>query len=94
MYLTIQAKPVLTHPLGFFFSFLLPAGSDQDNRAGWCESRRRPAPPAEPVAQQQAGGACQRGAQHAVGAQGHSQTGQFSRHVAESEFQRCASAQE
>lgn len=71
--------------------FLLPPGSDQDNGAGRRESRRRAAPPAEPVAQQQAGGARQRGAQHAVGAQGHSQTGPFSHRVAESHFQKRAS---
>lgn len=78
-------------PLDYFF--VLPAGSDQDNGTGWRESRRRPAPPAEPVAQQQAGGARQRSAQHDVGTQSDSQTGQFFHHVAESKFQMCASSQ-
>lgn len=55
--------------------FLL-SGSYEDNRARRREFGRCSAPAAEPVVQRQASGACKRGPQHAVGARGHSKTGQ------------------
>lgn len=51
-------------------------GSKKDSRARRCERRRRHTPAAEPVVQPRASRARECGAQHSVGARGHSQTGQ------------------
>lgn len=50
-------------------------GGISDNSSRWRVAGRCPTPPPKPRFQRAAAGARQRGAQHAVGARGHSQTG-------------------
>ena len=55
---------------------MFPPGRVEDHGAGRGEPGGRPAPPPEPAPNRPAGGAGQRGAEHAVGARGHAETGQ------------------